>query len=139
MTGEFAPEIIGTGLAFPFRVGRHREIALVSGIRDIEQAIRIILATAPGERPTRPEFGCGIHRFVFEVIDAATIGHMDRAVREALYRWEPRIEVDEVTFDTSGADASVLLIDITYHVLHTTTPRNLVYPFYVIPTEGTGA
>lgn len=138
MTGELAPEVIGTGVAFPFDVGRHRQIALVSGIRDIEQAMRIILATAPGERSPRPEFGCGVHRFVFEVIDAATIGQMDHAIREALDRWEPRIEVDDVVFDTSQADEGVLLIDITYRVRHTTTLRNLVYPFYVIPTEGTG-
>jgi uncharacterized protein len=138
MNDGVAPEIVGTGVAFPFAIGRHREIQLVSGVRDVEQAIRIILSTAPGERPTRPEFGCGLHRFVFEVIDRATIARMRRAICEALYRWEPRIAVEAVEFDYAERDQGVLLVEITYRLRHTTTLRNLVYPFYVVPTEGTG-
>jgi hypothetical protein len=138
MIDAVAPEIVGTGVAFPFAVDRNREIALATGDRDVEQAIRIILATAPGDRPTRPEFGCDVHKFVFEVVDASTIGRMGRAIREALYRWEPRIEVDDVRFQYAESNAAVLLIDITYRLRRTTSPRNLVYPFYLVPTEGTG-
>ena len=51
---------IGSGWAFPVRADTAGRIALVSGEQDIEESIRLILATAPGERPMRPEFGCGI-------------------------------------------------------------------------------
>lgn len=139
MIHEVAPEILGTGVAFPVGVGPRGAVMLASGARDVEQAMWIILATAPGDRPTRPEFGCGVHEFVFEVVDSATIGRMDRAVRQALHRWEPRIEVDAVDFDYSARDRGVLLIDIQYHLRSETSPRNLVYPFYLIPAEGTGA
>ena len=44
----------------------------------------------------RPEFGCGVHDFVFDSIDANTIGQMEDAIRIALERWEPRIEVQTV-------------------------------------------
>ena len=37
------------------------QIALVSGPAEIEQAVRIILNTAPGQRVMRPEFGCRLH------------------------------------------------------------------------------
>ena len=47
----------------------------------------------------RPEFGCGVHDFVFDSIDANTIGSMEQAIRDALERWEPRIEVQAVDFD----------------------------------------
>jgi phage baseplate assembly protein W len=43
----------------------------------VDQAIEIILSTAPGERPMRPEFGCGVHDFVFDTIDAATVGRLE--------------------------------------------------------------
>jgi phage baseplate assembly protein W len=128
-------EIIGSGLAFPLQVDRRGGIALAHDEQDIEQAIELILGTAPGERPMRPEFGCGVHDFVFDTIDAGTIGNMEQAIREALRRWEPRIEVTSVEFDLSQSGSGLLTIDIGYQVRATNTERNLVYPFYVIPAE----
>ena len=128
-------EIIGTGLGFPLRVDRQGAIALVSGSDDINEAITLILSTAQGERPMRPLFGCGIHDYVFESIDAYTIGRLEREIRIALDRWEPRIEVTAITVDTSRAELGQLPIDIEYAVRATNDRRNLVYPFYVIPEE----
>ena len=128
-------EIIGSGLAFPLQVDRRGGIALARDEQDIDQAIQLILGTAPGERPMRPEFGCGVHDFVFDSIDATTVGRMEDAIREALDRWEPRIQVQTVDFDLSGSDNGVLTIDIGFTVRATNTERNLVYPFYVIPAE----
>jgi Bacteriophage baseplate protein W len=128
-------EIIGSGLAFPLQVDRRGGIALAHDEQDIDQAIQLILGTAPGERPMRPEFGCGVHDFVFDTIDAGTVGRMEEAIRSALSRWEPRIEVRSVDFDVSQAVNGVLTIDIGFTVRATNTDRNLVYPFYVIPAE----
>ena len=128
-------EIIGSGLAFPLQVDRRGGIALARDETDIEQAIELILGTAPGERPMRPEFGCGVHDFVFDSIDANTIGRMEDAIRKALERWEPRIHVLDVSFDLSQAGNGLLTIDIGYRVRATNTERNLVHPFYVIPAE----
>jgi len=128
-------EIIGSGLAFPLQVDRRGGIALARDETDIEQAIELILGTAPGERPMRPEFGCGVHDFVFDSIDASTIGKMENAIRDALDHWEPRIVVETVEFDLSDVDEGRLMIDIGYRVRVTNTIRNLVYPFYVIPAE----
>ncbi len=128
-------EIIGSGLAFPLQVDRRGGIALARDETDIEQAIELILSTAPGERPMRPEFGCGVHDFVFDSIDATTVGRMEVAIRDALDHWEPRVVVETVEFDLSGVGEGRLLIDIGYRVRVTNTLRNLVYPFYVIPAE----
>jgi uncharacterized protein len=128
-------EIIGSGLAFPLQVDRRGGIALARDEVDIEQAIELILTTAPGERPMRPEFGCGVHDFVFDSIDASTVGKMEVAIRDALDRWEPRIVVETVQFDLSGVNEGRLEIDIGYRIRATNTMRNLVYPFYVIPAE----
>jgi uncharacterized protein len=128
-------EIIGSGLAFPLAVDRRGGIALARDEQDIDQAIALILGTAPGERPMRPEFGCGVHDFVFDSIDANTLGNMEEAIREALLRWEPRIDVTDVKFDASEAVNGLLTINIEYKVRATNTDRNLVYPFYVIPAE----
>ena len=128
-------EIIGSGLAFPLQVDRRGGIALARDEQDIDQAIQLILGTAPGERPMRPEFGCGVHDFVFDTIDAGTVGRMEEAICSALSRWEPRIEVRSVDFDLTHAVEGLLTIDIGFTVRATNTDRNLVYPFYVIPAE----
>ena len=128
-------EIIGSGLAFPLQVDRRGGIALARDETDVEQAIELILATAPGERPMRPEFGCGVHDFVFDTIDAKTVGKMELAIRDALDRWEPRVVVETVEFNLDEVADGRLIIDIGYQVRATNTMRNLVYPFYVIPAE----
>jgi Bacteriophage baseplate protein W len=128
-------EIIGSGLAFPLQVDRRGGIALARDETDVEQAIELILATAPGERPMRPEFGCGVHDFVFDSIDAKTVGKMELAIRDALDRWEPRVVVETVEFNLDEVADGRLIIDIGYRVRVTNTMRNLVYPFYVIPAE----
>jgi phage baseplate assembly protein W len=130
-------DIIGTGLSFPLRLDRRGAVALARGHEDLEQAIRLILGTAPGERPMRPEFGCGVHERVFDSIDPSMLGSLAQDVRIALDRWEPRIRVQAIDFDLDGADEGRLGIVITYVVRATNTARNLVYPFYVIPAEET--
>src|SRR5438045_4328864 len=109
-------ELIGSGLAFPLRADQRGALALTRGVEDIEQAIGLILGTAPGERPMRPEFGCAVHDVVFDTIDAAIIGKVHTAVHEALERWEPRIEVIELDVDPADTDAGKLLVEITYRV-----------------------
>src|SRR5918999_1815442 len=99
---------------------------------DIEASATV---TAKGERPMRPEFGCGVHDFVFDTIDATTVAQMEVEVRDALDHWEPRIEVIAVDFDLSAVDRGELLITIGYRMRSTNHRRNLVYPFYVIPAE----
>ena len=130
-------ERLGSGLAFPLQVDRRGGIALARDETDVDQAIQLILATAPGERPMRPEFGCGVHDFVFDTIDAATVARMETEIRSALDRWEPRIVVTDIEFDLDHVDRGELLILITYRLRATNHMRNLVYPFYVIPAEET--
>jgi phage baseplate assembly protein W len=127
--------ILGAGLAFPLGVDRRGGIAVAREEVDVEQAISVILSTAPGERPMRPEFGCGVADYVFERVDAYTLGRVEHEVRVALERWEPRIDVLRVDFDLSRVEHGELAIDIDYRLRATNDRRNLVYPFYVIPAE----
>jgi uncharacterized protein len=128
-------DIIGSGLAFPLGVDQRGGLALLHGEADIEQAIALILGTAQGERPMRPAFGCAIHDLVFDTIDAAMIGRMDSAIRDALDHWEPRIEVMGLEFDLSETAHGAIAVTIDYRVRATNRRNNLVYPFYVIPAE----
>jgi phage baseplate assembly protein W len=128
-------DLLGTGIAFPLRVNGRGGLALVSDDRDVREAIGLILATAPGERPMRPEFGCGLHEYVFDSIDARTLSRMEHAIRVALDRWEPRIEVQDVSFDLAYMATGEVRIEISYVLRATSDVRNLVFPFYMVPAE----
>lgn len=107
-------------------------VQLTNDENEIEQAIRIILLTAPGERVMRPDFGCRIHELVFEPNNRATAVQAERYITEALSKWEPRIQVTQV--EAKPEDCH-LLVFITYAIKATHDERSLVYPFYLIPGE----
>lgn len=130
-----AADFIGRGIMFPMRVDQSGSIALSSGKDDLGSSIHMVLATAPGERLMRPNFGCRIWELMFEPINANTIGLMGVAVREALAQWEPRIDVDSVDVEPDGITDGRVNIAIHYRVRATNDHRNLVFPFYVIPKE----
>ena len=132
-------DFVGAGWAFPVHTDATGSIALVRGDREVAESIRLILATAPGERPTRPEFGCAIHDLVFAPADSTTAGQIAYEVRQSLERWEPRIDLTDVVVDFAEVDSGTLLIDIRYTLRNTNDPRNLVFPFYVIPPHEDGA
>jgi uncharacterized protein len=128
-------EFIGSGWAFPMRLDPTGRIALVSGEREVEESIRLVLGTAYGERPMRPEFGCAIHDYVFAPIDATTAGQIAYEVRASLTRWETRIDVLDVRVTPDPEEEGLVYIEIDYTISDTNDPRNLVFPFYTIPSE----
>ena len=128
-------EYIGQGLAFPLQVNPQGGIALASGEHDIEQAIRVILSTAPGERVMRPEFGCRIHELIFAPHDAATESLVVYSVEEALAQWEPRIDVQDVDVSAEPGRDGALLVEIKYRVKDTHDERSIVYPFFLSGEE----
>ena len=128
-----APEAVrrdfhGRGWSFPVTVGPGGGIALAEGEEDIKQAVRIIIGTVLGERAMRPGFGCGAHELVFEHTDASLTGKARFYVRNALERWEPRIEVERVDARIEGLK---LIVEVHYRVRRTNRRDNLVYPFYL--------
>ena len=126
-----AQEFLGVGWRFPVQVDSAGNIAMSAFEQDIREAIRIILGTTKGERTMRPDFGCGIHDFVFDSMSTTTLGLIEASVREALIQWEPRIELLSLRVTTEAADVGQLLVGIDYRVRATNNEFNLVYPFYL--------
>jgi phage baseplate assembly protein W len=124
-------EFLGQGLAWPLQIGSRGGISLARGERDIEQSIRIILETSPGERVMRPDFGCRIHDLVFAPHDAATEGLLIHYVEQALERWEPRVNVRGVDISSDRESDGVLMVEIRYEIKDTHDERSIVYPFYL--------
>jgi phage baseplate assembly protein W len=127
MTQEF----LGVGWKFPIELNNAGEISFSRYEEDIRESIWIILSTAPGERLMRPDFGCGIHQFIFALNDTRTAGLVQFHVEEALTRWEPRIELQQVQVQADPGNPALLLVIIDYRVKANDSRFNLVYPFYL--------
>jgi phage baseplate assembly protein W len=139
-------DFLGAGIAFPLAVDAQGRIAMNSLEGQVRQSILLIMQTAKGERVMRPDFGAGLQSFLFEPLTPATAAAVQHQVKEALVRFEPRIEVLKVdvlldpkqisTPATPGMtinpdQAGVLFIQVQYRVRVTDTTFNLVYPFYI--------
>ncbi|MEJ2567399.1 MAG: GPW/gp25 family protein, partial [candidate division WOR-3 bacterium] len=121
---------------YPIRINAKGGLSYSKHEQDIEEAIWIILGTAKGERVMLPEFGCGIHNLTFAPINPTTIGKVKSYITEALTKWEPRIEVQEVRVEQDSEEHNKLLIRIDYKVLQTNSFANIVYPFFLTERGG---
>jgi phage baseplate assembly protein W len=131
-----ARDFLGTGWKYPIRINAKGGLSYSKHEQDIEEAIWIILGTAKGERVMLPEFGCGIHNLTFAPINPTTIGKVKSYITEALTKWEPRIEVQEVRVEQDSEEHNKLLIRIDYKVLQTNSFANIVYPFFLTERGG---
>ncbi len=124
-------EFLGTGWKYPVTVEADGSISSSSYDENIRESILIILGTAKGERLMRPEFGCSIYEYAYGTMDTLTRRMIENSVYEALVKWEPRIEVNEVKTLTEKSTEGKILIIIDYKVRRSNTQVNLVYPFYL--------
>ena len=120
---------LGTGVGFPFKLNKNGEIFSSSFEDSIEESIKIILSTKPGERVMRPEFGCRIHELMFLPNTIDTHNLAIYFVTESLKRWENRILNKEVTVHKTSNTA--IDINVNYQIRDTNSFYNLVYPFYL--------
>ncbi len=126
-----ADQWLGRGLRFPVRPDPLTgALPQVTGMELIRQSIEQILDTEPGERIMLPEFGCGLRRYLMEPNTLTTRTAIAEDIEGALSRWEPRIQLTEVSV-TPGEDPALVWIEISYERLSDLRPDNLVYPFYL--------
>ena len=132
---KYDASFVGRGFFWPLQVDHTGSLRLTDGAADLDRSMAVVLATAPGERVMRPEFGCRIWDLLFEPVSANLLGLMSEAVRDALAQWEPRVEVERVEPVPNEDDPALITISVIYRVKATNDRRNLVFPFYVIPHE----
>jgi len=130
------PSFLGTGWTFPptFTRAGHT-VLMASDDADIQQSLRVLFGTAPGERVMLAEYGCSLWRLVFSSLTATVVTQIGDAVRSAVVRWEPRIDVDAVDARAVPGSDGLVAVNVAYTIRTTNARGNLVYPFYL--REGT--
>jgi phage baseplate assembly protein W len=91
-------------------------IEMVEDQAAVRQSILLLLSTTPGERVMRPDYGCDLRGLVFSPNDATTAGLAAHAVRQALRRWEPRVEVLRLDAGPNPGEPGRLDIVLEYRV-----------------------
>lgn len=122
---------LGVGWKFPIDLDRRKGVAMSQFEENIEESILIILGTALGERVMRPDFGCAVHDLIFAPNNSNTHGLIIYYVKEALTKWEPRIQALDVKAVLDRNELSRINTEIKYQVIATNNVYNLVYPFYL--------
>ena len=117
-------EFLGRGWKFPFQYDRATGgVAYAEFEQNIKECITVILGTKPGERQMLPEFGCRVHELMFSANTHATATIAAGYVKDALRRWEPRIEVTSV--DAWPDAQGKLQIQVHYRIKSTLTEQEL--------------
>jgi len=118
------------------RVSRTGGIDMLEANASVRQAILLLLTTAPGERVMRPGYGCDLHRLLFSPNDATTHGLAIHYVRQALQRWEPRIDILRLDANCNAADPGRMDIMLEYRVRRTLHRDGLVLPLQLSLERG---
>lgn len=127
---------LGTGWSFPPTFNKAAKgVEMVSDLEDIRQSLTILLDTALGERVMQPKYGASLQDMVFEPITSSMVSLIEDIVQTAIIYHEARIQLLNVSIDTSQEVQGLLPIEITFIVRSTNSRFNFVYPFYI--AEGT--
>jgi phage baseplate assembly protein W len=114
-----------TALRFPLSVDAG--VGRVAVERDygahVDQLVRQVLLTNPGERINRPDFGCGLRRMVFAPLSDVTANLTQVTVLQALNKWlADVIRVDRVEAE---ARTETLVVRVAYTLIATNERRYL--------------
>ena len=114
-------------IAYPFRIdAASGQAAQASYQHHVEQMIRQVLLTDPGERVCLPEFGAGLRRLVFAPLSAGLDASVQMIVSDSLSRWlGDQITVRNVSVQTADSGAALpdgaIQIFIEYELIETRT------------------
>lgn len=128
-----AQTFLGRGWKFPLKFENGAAV-MSEAEEDVDEGLRVLLGTYPGERLMRPDYGCRLRDYCFRNYEPDTISQIDEEIRNAITTFESRVIIENIDYKMDEIN-DVLEIIIDYKVIATNSRRNLVYPFYV--NEGT--
>lgn len=102
-------------------------IEMAAAADSVRQAILLLLSTVPGERVMRPDYGCDLYRLIFSLNDDTTAGLAIHYIKQAIDRWEPRVEIESLDAFPSREDRARLDILLEYRLRATQTTNTLPF------------
>jgi uncharacterized protein len=119
---------------YPFRIDAGSgQAGQTSYPAHVDQMLRQLLLTAPGERTCLPEFGCGLRQLLFAPQSDALVASVSIQVRQAIERWlANQVKLTDVSVTAgAGSDPSLglsegeLLVTVSYVLIATQLPSSV--------------
>jgi len=134
--------MIRRDLLYPFAIdAASGQAAQTDYASHVDQMIRQVLLTDPGERVCLPTFGAGLRRLLFAPMNSSLAASTKLIVTQSLNQWlGDQITVKDVTVATSTSTAgnqplsgpplpdSAISIQITYVLIETQTLKKTEVP-----------
>ncbi len=122
---------LGTGIHFPIKINPSTgKIETAQGKNLIEQSIKLLLSTKPGERLYHSNYGIDLTPLLFEIPNDSTLKEIEERIKDSIVLFLPMIIVDTVDFEINALEG-LIYIQIGYIVKVTNARANYVYPFYI--------
>jgi phage baseplate assembly protein W len=121
--------MIRTDFAFPFAIDAASGEAAQASYQDhVDQMIRQVLLTDPGERVCLPTFGAGLRRLLFAPITSQLKATASMIITQALTTWlAGQVNVQGVTVDTPASDPGIpegtIIVTVSYILIETQSVR----------------
>ena len=90
----------------------------------IQQNLKMLILTSPGERIMIPEFGVGLFNFLFENISTNTFSSVAQRIKEQVSFYIPSINLEEINFYTSDDDTSLQFNEVRVAIKYNILPFN---------------
>ena len=94
-----------------------KTVDTVDGDQSIKESLQVLLTTIPGERLMELDYGCDLSVLAFRTLDTNLVTFMTNNIKQAIERWEKRINVQEILIDQVNDIDGVVKITIQYIVL----------------------
>lgn len=87
----------------------------------IRQSVKSLILTDYYDRPFKPNIGCGIRYYLFELFTPAVKQQMESAIRETIANHEPRADIVSVLVEEKQ-DMHALVVSVAFMILNDPNP-----------------
>ena len=91
----------------------------------VKQNLKMLLLTSPGERIMFPNFGVGLHNFLFENIGQEALSTLATRTKKQIDFYMPAVKVIQIKFFTNEDDPSIGLNEVIMVINYTISPYNV--------------
>lgn len=90
-------------------------VVLRTNVDAVTRSIKNVVLTRPMERFYNPDFGCDIHRYLFEPNDSTLRSNIKDAIKYSIETYEPRAKLQDIV--VSSIDDLSVTVDIYFRVM----------------------
>ncbi|GLY05334.1 MULTISPECIES: GPW/gp25 family protein [Actinoplanes] len=122
---------LGSGWRFPIVPDEAGRLSYAHGEESIRSCLLALVQTGLGDRVMRPDLGTRAPDLVFAPDSVQNLRDLEDSIRDAIRRFEPRVDLDAVDVETVPGEESTVTVAVRYRIRRTNTKGNLVFPYYL--------